>query len=195
MADLFMAEVYRVLQQGGEVGVQGDDGYNRWLDRIEAQFPRTAHYLEAAALALYHDNKYDQAKPYFEVSDQSTHVVLVPCLGSRVAALLTQQELRLNDPYRLDHMDLYANMLFVQEQKTALSHLAHQAVKIDKVPLRSVRSPALLLILLLLCALPCSLPCLHARSTTLLRASFSATTTLCAASTTRPWSASGARCV
>ncbi len=36
------------------------------------------------------------------------------------------------DPYRLDHMDVYSNILYVKEDKVALSNLAHRAVKLDK---------------------------------------------------------------
>jgi len=40
--------------------------------------------------------------------------------------------LSVSDPQRLDQMDVYANILYVKEDKVALSQLAHRAVKIDK---------------------------------------------------------------
>ena len=36
------------------------------------------------------------------------------------------------DPYRLDHLDTYSNILYVKEAKAALSHLAHVCTKADK---------------------------------------------------------------
>ena len=36
------------------------------------------------------------------------------------------------DPHRLDHMDVYSNILYVKEDKVGLSNLAHRAVKLDK---------------------------------------------------------------
>ena len=37
-----------------------------------------------------------------------------------------------HDPYRLDNLDTYSNILYVKEAKAALSHLAHVAMKNDK---------------------------------------------------------------
>ncbi|KAG5676586.1 hypothetical protein PVAND_006409 [Polypedilum vanderplanki] len=36
------------------------------------------------------------------------------------------------DPYRLENLDMYSNLLFVREQKTEMAHLAHKAVQINK---------------------------------------------------------------
>lgn len=36
------------------------------------------------------------------------------------------------DPYRLDNLDTYSNILYVKELKTELADLAHTAVNIDK---------------------------------------------------------------
>ncbi|KAL3282545.1 hypothetical protein HHI36_005725 [Cryptolaemus montrouzieri] len=36
------------------------------------------------------------------------------------------------DPYRLDNLDTYSNLLYVQEMKTQLADLAHKVVSIDK---------------------------------------------------------------
>lgn len=37
-----------------------------------------------------------------------------------------------NDPYRLDQIDIYSNILYVKEDRVALSQLAHHAVSVDK---------------------------------------------------------------
>lgn len=42
------------------------------------------------------------------------------------------QHILANDPYRLDNLDMYSNLLFVREQKTEMAHLAHKAVEINK---------------------------------------------------------------
>jgi len=48
------------------------------------------------------------------------------------ASQLSFDEVRKKDPYKLASLDTYSNILYVKEQSAALSHLARQAVKIDK---------------------------------------------------------------
>lgn len=47
-------------------------------------------------------------------------------------AVDTYKELLLEDPYRLDSLDIYSNFLYVQGFKTELADLAHKAVSVDK---------------------------------------------------------------
>lgn len=47
-------------------------------------------------------------------------------------AVCTFQKLRKIDPYRLDNMDTYSNLLYVKELRVELSYLAHQLCDIDK---------------------------------------------------------------
>ncbi|XP_065828222.1 cell division cycle protein 23 homolog [Oscarella lobularis] len=42
------------------------------------------------------------------------------------------KEISSQDPYRLDNMDIYSNVLFVLDMKSDLSHLAHHVVIVDK---------------------------------------------------------------
>ena len=42
------------------------------------------------------------------------------------------QQLGEVDPYRLDNLDTYSNLLYVKEQRVELAHLAHKTVDIDK---------------------------------------------------------------
>ena len=42
------------------------------------------------------------------------------------------QELLAEDPYRLDGVDTYSNILYVREEKRKLSALAHSCVSTDK---------------------------------------------------------------
>lgn len=36
------------------------------------------------------------------------------------------------DPYRLDNLDTFSNLLYVKEEKVELAHLAHKTAMIDK---------------------------------------------------------------
>lgn len=47
-------------------------------------------------------------------------------------ALVQYQQLIENDPYRLEGIDAYSNLLFVKEMKRELSVLAHKASDINK---------------------------------------------------------------
>lgn len=47
-------------------------------------------------------------------------------------AIGTFKEILEMDPYRLDNLDIYSNLLYVQEMKTELADLAHKVVNIDK---------------------------------------------------------------
>ncbi|XP_035792657.1 cell division cycle protein 23 homolog [Anopheles albimanus] len=42
------------------------------------------------------------------------------------------QHLQDIDPYRLDNLDSYSNLLFVKDMKTEMSHLAHKVIEINK---------------------------------------------------------------
>lgn len=48
------------------------------------------------------------------------------------AAIEGFRELQHADPYRLDDMDIYSNLLYVKELRVELSHLAHHVCSIDK---------------------------------------------------------------
>ncbi|GLG95826.1 Cell division cycle protein 23-like protein [Gryllus bimaculatus] len=47
-------------------------------------------------------------------------------------AIQTFRQLQRMDPCRLDNLDTYSNLLYVQEMRVDLAHLAHQACEIDK---------------------------------------------------------------
>ena len=42
------------------------------------------------------------------------------------------KELTTEDPFRLDNLDTYSNVLYVKDQRVELAHLAHHTVQIDK---------------------------------------------------------------
>jgi len=47
-------------------------------------------------------------------------------------AITTFRQLQLCDPFRLDNLDTYSNLLYVKELRVELAHLAHLACEIDK---------------------------------------------------------------
>ena len=42
------------------------------------------------------------------------------------------RQLSETDPFRLDNLDTYSNLLYVKDQRVELAHLAHKSVDIDK---------------------------------------------------------------
>lgn len=47
-------------------------------------------------------------------------------------ALTIFQKIQEMDPYRLDNIDIYSNMLFVKDMKREMAYLAHKATEINK---------------------------------------------------------------
>ena len=47
-------------------------------------------------------------------------------------ATLLLEELRREDPYRLEDMDVLSNMYYVNNRKAELSNLAHHCSEVDK---------------------------------------------------------------
>jgi anaphase-promoting complex subunit 8 len=79
--------------------------YERWMDA--ALFGGSPYLLTQYAVVQYHLRQFASAKRLLE--DLHHHM-----------------------PYRLDSMDVYSNILYVQEDSVALSQLAHTAVQVDK---------------------------------------------------------------
>lgn len=78
------------------------------LDSLVSVFPDSQVVASQVALAHYSLRDYDRAQDVFETMRES-------------------------DPYRLDHIDTFSNILYVKERKAELSHLAHAVVQIDKL--------------------------------------------------------------
>ncbi|KAL7442773.1 hypothetical protein ACHAXM_008402 [Skeletonema potamos] len=70
-------------------------------------FIQSAYLQSQLAMAYYDIRDYDSAHDHF--------------------LALAERE-----PYRLDNMDAFSNVLYVKDQKVALSHLAHRSVTVDK---------------------------------------------------------------
>jgi anaphase-promoting complex subunit 8 len=79
--------------------------YERWMD--PALFGGSPYLLTQYGVVQYHLRNFLPAKRMFE-------------------------ELHNHMPFRLDSMDVYSNILYVQEDSVALSQLAHTCVQVDK---------------------------------------------------------------
>lgn len=66
-----------------------------------------SHYFSQVAISFHNKREVDQALQYFA---QISEV----------------------DPFRLDNLDTYSNLLYVKEQRVELAFLAHRVVDIDK---------------------------------------------------------------
>ncbi|RLN98009.1 hypothetical protein BBJ28_00014073 [Nothophytophthora sp. Chile5] len=86
---------------------QQNDAARVLLTHLESLFPHSAYLLAQQALTSYHIRDFDQSQEQFE----------------RLSA---------RDPHRLENMDVYSNVLYVKEDKTELSRLAHRALKVEK---------------------------------------------------------------
>ena len=74
---------------------------------LQTSFPKSQYIVSQMALASYNMRDFSEAQSAFET-------------------ILAQ------DPYRLDNMDTYSNILYVKEQKTQLSFMAHNALRNEK---------------------------------------------------------------
>ena len=77
------------------------------FDSLEHMFPNSKHVLSEKALISYHTRDFDESQELFE-------------------------QLRELDPHRLTTMDTYSNILYVKEERSALSFLAHNAIENNK---------------------------------------------------------------
>ncbi|KAH8046546.1 hypothetical protein JL722_13606 [Aureococcus anophagefferens] len=77
------------------------------LARVEAVAPASTFVVAHEALAHYARRDFDRAQERFEA-------------------------LRAADPYRLEQLDIYSNVLYVKEARAELSRLAHAATRAEK---------------------------------------------------------------
>ncbi|CAO3613242.1 unnamed protein product [Cunninghamella echinulata] len=70
-------------------------------------FPESTYIIAQLALAYYSNAEYETSQHFFE-------------------------QIRKKNPYRLEQMDVYSNLLYIKKNQTLLSILAHQSEKIDK---------------------------------------------------------------
>ncbi|CAE6413308.1 unnamed protein product [Rhizoctonia solani] len=77
------------------------------LDRVRATFPKSLYLQALRAQIFYHLRDFDEAEQIFE------HVLA-------------------EDPYRVDEIDVYSNILYVMKKRARLSDIAHKFVKVAK---------------------------------------------------------------
>ncbi|KAG6960471.1 hypothetical protein JG687_00008217 [Phytophthora cactorum] len=99
--------MFQIFQAHVLLDQQQNDAARALLTSLEEQFPQSTYLLAQQALASYHIRDFDQSQEQFE----------------RLAA---------QDPHRMENMDVYSNVLYVKEDKTGLSQLAHRALKVEK---------------------------------------------------------------
>ncbi|KAJ1660148.1 Anaphase-promoting complex subunit 8 [Dispira simplex] len=80
---------------------------NQSTTALKQQFPDCGHLLTLQAMAHYHAREFEEAEALFDTLFRA-------------------------DPFRLDHIDVYSNILYVMENRPKLSYLAHHCVEIDK---------------------------------------------------------------
>eukprot|EP00536_Pseudo-nitzschia_multiseries_P009608 jgi/Psemu1/258292/estExt_Genewise1Plus.C_2720023 len=131
--------------------------WSAWLDlsevlqQIEQALQPTlaTHYMYhffCAHLMAHHHSAHEDAlvllerlyeplpdQPLFQSPHVKTQLAVVHYhLRELEQALMWFRETATDDPYSLDHKDVYSNILYVKEDRVGLSHLAHEAVVIDK---------------------------------------------------------------
>ncbi|XP_067625055.1 cell division cycle protein 23 homolog [Eurosta solidaginis] len=84
-----------------------DEALKAYEDLQQAGFRKCVYVTSQMAIAYHNKRDVDRAIEIFQ----------------------TLQEV---DPYRLENMDIYSNLLFVKELKTEMAQLAHKAVSINK---------------------------------------------------------------
>ena len=77
------------------------------LNRVVEAFPNSSHVLATKAMIQYNAREFEIAQSFFE-------------------------QLRQKDPFRLENLDTFSNLLYIKESSAALSFLAQSVFKIDK---------------------------------------------------------------
>ncbi|KAG7256030.1 hypothetical protein CRUP_002611, partial [Coryphaenoides rupestris] len=83
------------------------EALQKYQSLIEAGFSKSTYIISQIAVAYHNIRDIDQALALFN-------------------------ELREQDPYRIENMDTFSNLLYVKSMKPELSYLAHNLVEIDK---------------------------------------------------------------
>lgn len=89
-------------------------------------FPQSLYVMSLRACALYHLHG---ARIASLVSRTSINRYATPDFGS---AELQFKKILAVDPFRVDDMDVYSNILYVTENRLELSKLAHDFLALDK---------------------------------------------------------------
>lgn len=107
-----------------------DIPHNHWMKNFFLGHLYLEHQMNPAAIQVYwslrerglQDSRYIQAQ--LAICYHNHRIV-----DRAITEFAALQEA---DPYRLDNLDIYSNLLYIKEEKVLLSHLAHKACEIDK---------------------------------------------------------------
>jgi anaphase-promoting complex subunit 8 len=120
------ASIEQEIEQSLQPILGGHFMYYFFCAHMQAE--RQAH---AEALAIYErmlDPALFGASPYL----MTQYALMQYHLRNISEAKRMLEDLHHHTPYRLDSMDVYSNILYVQNDSVGLSQLAHTAVKVDK---------------------------------------------------------------
>ncbi|CAO3636213.1 unnamed protein product [Cunninghamella blakesleeana] len=81
--------------------------FEEYMIPLIGLFPESTYIIGQLAMAYYGNAEYETSQNFFE-------------------------QIRKQNPYRLDQMDVYSNLLYIKRNQNLLSILAHQSEKIDK---------------------------------------------------------------
>lgn len=98
---------------------------------------KNSTYMVAQIGKAFHDKRSKKCLTCrFSVSQIFARIIFMvffSFIRTGVEKAIEQYELLQDmDPYRLDNMDIYSNLLFVKEMKKEMSELAHKAMEINK---------------------------------------------------------------
>lgn len=74
---------------------------------LQSIFPHSIHLRAQEALVYYHMRDFETAEKHFEAVQQL-------------------------DPYRMEEVDIYSNMLYVMDKRAKLGQIAHEYAEIDR---------------------------------------------------------------
>lgn len=86
---------------------QNAEAVQLYSDLLNSNFAKSTYVLSQLAIAQYNMRDFDAAVDHFN-------------------------EIRQDDPYCLDNMDTYSNILYVKDMRPELSHLARHCFEVDK---------------------------------------------------------------
>lgn len=111
-----------------EVNAASED-HQKNIDRLQALFPKSMHLVAQKALLLYHL----RCKSFvfllpFHAADQVRQYTF-PAFNEAENVF---EELFEKDPYRIDHIDTFSNILYVMGRRAKLAEVAHRYTALDK---------------------------------------------------------------
>jgi anaphase-promoting complex subunit 8 len=121
MKDLFLAHMALQLHQPADL-------FRSLMEPISASFPRST-YIKSQWATLRYDLL---GIPLSTLIEAYFAMINAVYFAEYNEAEELFDELRNMNPYRLDDMDIFSNLLFVKDSKEKLSVLAHQSERIDK---------------------------------------------------------------